>query len=183
MHEGRFQRQAGSALQLLGEFAAHRIYNVHFSVFQRRQPRGFVGDDPQCQPFDGGSFAPISVKGLEHQFEAGLERYEFVRPGPDWRLLESLLADLLDMIFRDDPAGPGRRGIECQEIGPRLGKVKADAPRILYLHRGDALPHQLVRGAAVAIEGELDVLDSDRIAIMELRTVAEHEIVGAAHLR
>src|SRR5689334_19851327 len=110
LHEGRFQHQAGSTFQLLGKFAAYRIDNIHFSVLQRRQPRGFVGDDPQYQPFDGGSFAPISVKGLEHQFETGLERYELVWPGPDRRLPESFLADLLDMIFRDDPAGPRCRG-------------------------------------------------------------------------
>ena len=54
--------------------------------------------------------------------------------------------------------------------------------RIGRLDLGDPLLHQLVRGAAIALEGELDVLGGDRVAVVELGALAQHEIVGQAVL-
>jgi len=50
-------------------------------------------------------------------------------------------------------------------------------PRVERLDRGDARLHHVVRGAAVALEGELHILGGDRLAVVELGAVAQREIV------
>ena len=106
--------------------------------------------------------------GLQRQLDAGRERHEFVRPGPDRRLLEAVVADLLDIFLRHDPAGAGGAAVERQKIGPRVLQREAHMPRIGGFDRGDPLLEHVVRGAAIALERELHVLGGDRIAVVEV---------------
>ena len=54
-----------------------------------------------------GGLAPVLVERLEDQLHARRERDELVGSGADRRLLEALVADLLDVLLGHDPAGAG----------------------------------------------------------------------------
>ena len=174
----RLQRQARRLLQLLGELAADRVGDVDLAALQRRQPRRLLGHHLEDQPLHGGHLAPVALEGFEHQLHAGREGDELVRPGADRRLLEPVLADLLDVFLRHDPARAGGGAVERQEIRPRLLQHEADAALIRRLDRRHPLLHQRRRGAAIALEGELHVLRGHRLAVVELRAGAHGEFVA-----
>src|SRR6185436_12178007 len=96
--------------------------------------------------------APVPLERLEDKLHSRLERDELVGAGADRRLLEAFRADFLDVFLRHDPARAGRRGIERQEIRPRLLQLEADMPGVRRFDRGDTSLQQIVRDAAVAIE-------------------------------
>ena len=130
LHHRRLQGEAGYLAQLLGELAAHRIGDVDLAPLQRGQARALVGDHLEDQPLDRRLLAPVPFERLEHQLDPGGERDEFVGAGADRRLLETVVADLLDVALGHDPARPGRRCVEGQEIRPRLLQPEADVPGI-----------------------------------------------------
>jgi hypothetical protein len=51
--------------------------------------------------------------------------------------------------------------------------------RIEGLDCRDPILHQRMGRTAVALEREFDVLGGDRLAVVELRFLAQHEIIGA----
>ena len=131
-----------------------------------------------------GHLAPETFERLEHQLDAGGEAHELVRPGADRRLLEAVVADLLDIGFGHDPGGTGGRGaVERHEVRPRLLQVQAHAARVHDLDLAHALLEDLRPGALVALERELHVGGGDRLAVMELRILANDELVGEPVLR
>src|SRR5437870_13841629 len=93
------------------------------------------------------------------------------------RLSKSVVADLLDIFLRHDPAGACRARIEGQEVRPRLLEPEADPSRVGSLDAGDPVSEHLVRVAAVSLERKLDVLDADKVAVVELDAFAEDELV------
>ena len=96
----------------------------------------------------------------------------------DRRLLVAVVADLLDVLLGDDPAGPGGTGpVERHEVGPRLLEAEPDAPGIGRLHRRDLFLEGLGEDAPVALEGELHVLGGHDLAVVELHALAQHELV------
>ena len=120
---------------------------------------------------------------LHHELDARGERDKFVRPCPDRVLLETIVADLLDIFLRHDPARAAGVRIKGQKVRPRFLQLEADMPLVRDLHRRDPLFQQGVGGALVALERELDVLGGHRIAAMELGPRPDHEIIGEAVLR
>ena len=176
----RLEAEPGSALQLLGQFAADRIDDIDLAAGQRGKPGRLVGNDLEHQPFDAWRLAPISLERLQHQLDAGVERDKFIGTGADRRLLEPVLADLLDIGLGHDPAGPGGAAVERQEIRPGFFELEADMPRIDRFYRGDPLLHHVVRGAAIALEGEFDVLGGDRLAVMEFGALSQRKVPGQA---
>ena len=140
--------------------------------------RGGVGDHAQDQALDRRGLAPVAVEGLQHQLDPRLERDEAVGAGADGRLLEAVLADLLDVLPRHDPRrGGGLRPVVGHEVGPRLAEPEADVSGIGRLDGGDPVLEGLGEDAAIALEGELDVVGGDGLAGMELRALAEDELV------
>ena len=137
------------------------------------------GDGLEYQAFDSRGLTPILVERLEHQFHAGRERDEFVGAGANGRLFEPVVADLLDVLLGHDPAGSSGRRVKGQKIGPRRFEVEADVPRIGGFDIRHPVLHQRVRGAAVTLEREFDVLGSDRVAVVKFYPLAQHEIIGA----
>jgi hypothetical protein len=144
-----------------------------------RQAGRLFGNHLEHQAFYTRGLAPILVERLEHQLHTRRERDEFVGAGADRRLFETIVSDLLDVFLGHDPAGPGRRGIKGQKIRPRRFEVEADVPRIGGLDRRHPILHQRVGGTAVPLEREFDVLRSDRLAVVEFCSLAQHEIIGA----
>ncbi len=176
--DGRPQRQSRRALQFLGQLGADRIGDVDLATLQCGESRRLIGDHPQHDALHARRLAPVLVERLQHQFDARRERDELVRPGADRRLLESVLADLLDVFARHDPAGAGGDGIEGDEVRPGILQLEHDALRIGRFHRRHALLQQRVRRATIALERELHVIGGDRIAVVELRTLAQDELVA-----
>src|SRR2546427_220298 len=85
------------------------------------------------------------------RFAACRERHDPLRPGPDRRLLERLLAHPRDVLPGDDPPGRRRRrAVEGHEVRPRLPEMEPDAPRVDHLHLPDLLLQQLGGAALVA---------------------------------
>ena len=179
----RLQGEPGGLLQLLGQLATDRVRDVHLSALECGEPRGLVGDHPQHQPLHGRALAPVLLEGLQHQLDPGREGDELVGARAHRRLLEALVAHLLHVLARHDPARAGGVGVEGQEVGPGLLQADAHPPRIGGLHAGHALLQRLDRGAAVALQRELHVVRRDRVAVVEERALAEHELVHEPVLR
>ena len=179
----RFERQPRGTQHLLGEFAADRVGDVDLAALQRREAGRLVRDRAEDEALDARRFAPIPLERLHHQFDARGERDKFVRPRPDRVLLETVVADLLDIFLRHDPARTAGARIKGQKVRPRFLQLEADMPFVRDLHRRDPLFQQSVGGALVALERELDVLGGHRIAVMELGPRPDHEIIGEAVLR
>src|SRR5207244_2241204 len=100
--------------------------------------RRLVRDHLEDEPLDARRLPPIALERLKRQLDAGSERDKLVGPSADRRLFEPVVADLLDVFFWNDPAGPGCGAVEHYKIGPRLLQLEADAPRIWRFHRGNA---------------------------------------------
>ena len=84
---------------------------------------------------------------------------------------------------RDDPSGSGGEApVVGHEIGPGLLEPEAHAARVRHLDRGDPVLHRLRRRAPIALEGELHVVGGDGLAVVELRALAQHELVDEAVL-
>src|SRR5439155_1357573 len=135
------------------------------------------GNGPEDQGLHARRLAPVLLKRLQNQLDARRERHEPIRPGADRRLLEPVLTVLLDVLLRHDPARPGGDRVEGHEVRPRLPEADADPRRVRGLDRQHAVPEHLVGGAAIALQRELDVLGSDRLAIVKAHAFAEHELV------
>ena len=175
-----FSVSPGVCLQLRGQLAADRVGDVDLAALQCGKPCRLFGDHLQHQPLHADRLAPVALVGLQHQFHARLERDELVRPGADRRLLEAVVADLLDILLRHDPAGTGGRGIEGQEIRPGILQLEREVPRIGDLHRGDPVMQRSLGGTTIALEGELHVLRRHLLAVVERHAVAQHEAVAHA---
>ena len=143
----------------------------------------FVRDHLEDQAFDRRLFAPILVERFEDELYPGVERDEFVRAGADRGFLEGVVTDLLNISFGHDPAGPGRGRVEGQEVRPRVLQAEADMAGIRSFDRGDPRLQQIVGRTTIALERELHVLGRHRLAIVELRALAQHEIVAAPVFR
>ena len=177
LHHRRLQREAGYRAQLLGQLAAHRIGDVDLAPPKCCKARALVRDHLEDEALDRRLLAPILVERLEHELHPGGERDELVGTGADRRLLETVVADLLDVALGHDPARPGRRCVEGQEIRPWRLQAEADVPGIGRFDRLDTRLQQVVRDAAIALERKLDVGRGHRIAVVEAGAFAQHEIV------
>ena len=147
----RLERQPRHIAQFLGQFAVDRVDDVDLAHLERGQPGRLLRDHLEDEPFDARDLAPVRLERLEHQFNPGTERREFVRTGPNGRLLEAVVADLLDVFLGDDPTGAGRTRVIGQEVGPRLLEPKADMPSVGGLDRGYRILDHFRRGAAIAL--------------------------------
>ena len=78
---------------------------------------------------DARHLPPVLRERLELHLAAGLLPHEAERPGPDRGRLEAVLADLLVVRLRHDPAGPaGRAAVDRQEVDERLLEEELDRP-------------------------------------------------------
>src|SRR4029078_12196551 len=97
--------------------------------------------DASCDERCGWARAPpVAGEGLEHDLDAGFGADEFVGTGADRMFFETVVADLLQVLLRDDDAGGGCRGaVKRHEIGPGRLQMEAYDPRIDDLHIPDVL--------------------------------------------
>ena len=180
----RDELESGTPLDVLGHGAGQEIGDVHLAVLEGRRARRLLGQTPVDEPLDVGDLAPVTLERLHHQLDPGSEAHEPVRSGADRRLLEAVLTDLLDVGPGHDPGGTGgRRAIERHEVRPRLLQVEAHAAGIDDLDLAHALLEDLHPRALVPLEGELHVRGGDRLAVVELRALAQDELVGEPVLR
>src|SRR5207244_1964369 len=88
------------------------------------------------------------------------------------------VSDLLEVFLRDNPARSGSAAIKSQKIRPGFFQLEAYMRRVGGFHRRHPLLHYLVRGAAIPLERELDVLGGYRFAVMEFCAFAESKVVA-----
>jgi hypothetical protein len=94
-------------------------------------------------------------------------------------LLETVVADLLDVLLGDDPARPGgHRAVERHEVGEGLVQQEAHPGRTDDLDVADAVFQNLAD--LRPLEAELHVVGGERIAVVELQAFAQLELVGLA---
>ena len=118
---------------------------------------------------------------FEDQLDARGIRPEPVRSGADGRLLEAVVANLLDVSFRHDPRRlRHRRRVSSHEVRPRRLEPESDVEGIDDLDGGDPIFEQLRARAPVAIEGELHVIGRDPFAVVEQDAAPERELVHQA---
>ena len=171
-------------LHFLAERTAQRVGDVDLAALQHRQARQILGHGLPHQALHRGGLAPVTIVRLQRELDPRVERRELVRPRSDWRLLEALVADLLDVLLGNDPArAAGRRAVERHEVGPRLFQTKADAVRVGHLDGRDLLLQQTGGRALVSLERELDVLGRQRVAVVEHDALAHDELVHEPILR
>ena len=173
------ESQTGRAPHVLGDGAVEEVGDVDLAALEGGGARRLVRDAFQDQALDARHLAPVALEGFEHQLDPRRDADEPVGAGPDGGLLEALLADLLDVLPGDDPAGAGRGGaVEGHEIGPRLLELEPDAAGVDDLHLLDAVLEQLRASTLVALEGKLHVVRGDRVAVVELHAAPHDELVG-----
>jgi len=114
----------------------------------------------------------------QYELETGVEGDKFVGPGADRRLLEALVTNLLDVFLRYDPSRASGARVKRQKIRPRPLELETDMARIGDFHLRHPLHHQIVGGAAIAFERELDVFGRHRVAIVEQRALAQGKLVA-----
>src|SRR5262249_50679928 len=135
-------------------------------------------------PLDDWRLPPVPFVGLEHELDAGVEAHKPVGTGADRRLLEAVVADLLHVLLGHDPARARRRGaVERHKVGPRLLEKKAHARGVDDLTLAPSLLEEWGTAAPVAVERELPALGRDRLAVVELGSLTEHELVLEPILR
>ena len=97
-------------------------------------------------------------------------------PRPTGCLQEAVVADLLDIVLRHDPAGGAdQRSVIGHEIRPRLLQDELHRVRIDDL---DLLHLFADQRRLRALEAEFHVLGGERVAVMELDALAQLEFVG-----
>src|SRR5262249_471342 len=94
------QREPGRASDVLGEAPPQVVGGADRAAFQARYARDVVRNDLEPEPLDARLLPPVRLVRLEHELDARGERDEPVRSGADWRLLEAVVADLLDILTR-----------------------------------------------------------------------------------
>ena len=92
---------------------------------------------------------------------------------------ETILADPIEIRFRDNPGRPARRaGIEREEVGPGGMEDETDAVSVDDLDRLHPLVQQLGRSPLVAQEAESHILGGERIAVVEGQALTQLEFIG-----
>src|SRR5256712_4412269 len=183
-YRARDELESGTALNVLGHGAGQEIGDVDLAVLEGGRARRLLRQTPKDQSLDVGDLAPVPLERFHHQLDPGIEAHEFVRSGADRRLLEAVVTHLLDVSLGHDPAGAGgRRTVERHEVRPRLLQEEAHAARSHALDLAHALLEDLRPRALVPLEGELRVRGRDRLAVVELRALANDELVREPVLR
>src|SRR4029453_9354007 len=158
--------------------ADHQVADVRLAGLQHGQSRGTVWDALDDERFDRRLLAPVLLVGLEDELDAGRLPDDAIGPESDRLPAEAVLADLLDVLLWNDPGGAGgRRRVEEQEVRPRPVEREPHAQRIDDVDRLHPVVQQLGGSALVALEGELHVVGREWIAVVELETRAELELV------
>ena len=180
--EGQLERRI--LLDVLRLRSVEEVGQVHLAALEHGHPRGGLGHALVDQPLDRGHLAPVTLVGLHHQLDARRVADELVGPEAHRILLEAVGAHLLHVLLGDDPARAGRVGpVEGHEVGPRLVEVEAHP-----VGSGDLdVAHLLLQDlrALGAVEAEPHVLGGERVAVVELESLAQLELVDApvrAHL-
>ena len=154
-----------------------QVGDVRLAALDHGQPRRRLQHALEHQALDARHLAPVPLVGFHHELDARLLADELVGPETDRMLQEAVLADLLDVLLGHDPGGAGGEGaVEGHEVGPRLVQVEAHARGADDLHVLHLLVEQLAPGAR---EAELDVLGRERLAVVELDSLAQLELVRA----
>ena len=102
---------------------------------------------------------------------------ELVGAEADRLPLEAVVADPLDVLLGHHPARAAhQRSVERHEVRPGLAQLKADAVRI----DDHDLAHLVVEDlrALGAMKAELHVLGGEGVAVVELESLAQLELVG-----
>ncbi len=151
---------------------------IRLAALEHRQPSGAVWHALERQALDVGHVPPVPGKCLEHDVDAGTLAHEPVGARADGLLLEAVSANLLEVLPRqDDAGGRGGRPVEGHEIRPGLLENEADRQRIDRLHLAHPSVELLGACALVALEAPLDVVGRQRVAVVELESLAELELV------
>ena len=171
-------------LDVLRHGTAEEIDDVGVTTLEGGRARRLVRDALEDQPLHARRLAPVPVERFDDDLDAGCRADEPVGAGADRRPLEAVVADLLDVLLRHDPAGAGRGGaIEGHEVGPRLMEHELHPAGIEDLYVLHLLLQEFRGAALVAVERELDVLGGHGLAVVELDVLTQHERVGEAVLR
>ncbi len=170
---------ARSVHQTLRRDAFQRGRDIGLAGFQHQRPRIDIGHAAQHDRLYVRLLAPVFVEGFENDLDPRRRADEFVGAGADRFLLEPVLADFLDVVFRyDKPGGGGGAAVHRHEIGPDLLQMKADRTRIDDFDPRHFLLQLGGAGALIAVEAEFDVLGGQRIAVMKRQVRAQLEFVG-----
>src|SRR5439155_10994371 len=105
---GGLEREPGRPLELLGQGTADRVGDVRLAALEHRQARGLVGHRLEDQPPHARGLPPVWLERLEDELDARSERYEPVRPAPDRRVLETVVADPLNVPPPYEPSRADR---------------------------------------------------------------------------
>ncbi|OLC00517.1 MAG: hypothetical protein AUH30_02350 [Candidatus Rokubacteria bacterium 13_1_40CM_68_15] len=104
--------------------------------------------------------------------------HELVRAETDRLLLEAVVSHSLHVLLGHDPARARHQAaVEVHEVGPGLVEVETDAVGPDDLDVADLLAH--LPGALAALEAEFHVLGREGIAVVELQSLAQLELVDA----
>ena len=101
-HRGEFE--PGCPLDLFGHGTTEEVHHVGLTTLEGGGTRRLVGDALEDQPLDARRLPPVALERLDDDLDAGRGADVPVGTRADRRLLEPVVADLLHVLLRDDPA-------------------------------------------------------------------------------
>jgi hypothetical protein len=99
------EREPRRPADVFRDRAARDVRNVDLATLEARHARDVVGNRAEHEPLHARLLPPVVLVRFQHHLDAGRRRYEPVRPSADRRLLEPVVADLLEILARHDPGG------------------------------------------------------------------------------
>ena len=103
---GKGQPELGIPFHLLGGLDIQVVGDIDLARLQHGQPRRRLRDTFKDQALHMGHFAPVVLNGLHDQLDARRMADKLIGPQPDGMLLKTVIADLLQILFRHDPGQP-----------------------------------------------------------------------------
>ena len=181
--EHRRQHDARKLSDLVDQLAGNEVDDIRLAALQHGDTGGRLWhrDHHQLLHVHG---TVVAVEGLQLDLHAWLVADEPVGTSSDWFLLEGVGAHLLVVLLRHHPAGPRdiRGPEEDGEVEEGLFEEEADRAIVHDLH-ALRLPFEDVGlGAPVVLIAELDILRSDRLAVVEPDPLPQRER-GALRIR
>src|SRR5262249_30074962 len=167
--EHRREHDTWKLSDLVDELARDEIDDIGLTALQHRDTGGRLWHRDHHQLLHVHRTV-VAVEGLQLELHARLVADEPVGAGSDWLLLEGVRTHLLVVLLRYYPAWPRdiRGPEENCEVEKRLFEEEADRSVVHDLDTLRLLLENVGLGSPVVLVAELDVLRSDRLAVLEL---------------
>src|SRR5262245_13953593 len=151
-------------------FSRHSEGKVQLAGLHGGETRRIIPDTLDDDGLGGRRAAPVLLPGLEIHLNPCLLADELVRPSTDRPRLESIPADLLVVMFGNDPTDAADPAVvKLDELQEGFLKMKDDGAVVDDLDLLKLITESLGMRPLIILIGPLDVNRRERLAVVELK--------------